>query len=173
MCNTPMQAKDSSWVTFIRNPGIRFGGILLAAFLGAYFGYLFTVYEHAREVQERRHTLINLLNRELAQLPNAVQPYDKTKAFYRDPLRLISPTKLIDGDTLQYQDDARLLETLLNLNVVISRHNDFVQVTNLAQATTKDIPDTIHAQWYSDMKLRLADVVKIRDEVLQVLKQRP
>jgi hypothetical protein len=173
MCNTPMQAKDSPWLTRARSSASFIVATLVAAFLGALFGYWFTIHEHKQEVLERRHTLIKLLNRELAQLPNTVQPYDKAKAFYRDPLRLIAPTKLIDGDTLQYHDDARLLEMLLNLNVVISRHNDFVQVTNLAQATTKDIPDSIHAQWYSDMKQRLAEVVGIRDALLKELTSSP
>lgn len=169
----PTPTQGPFWVTVFKTVIIPLVSMIAAAFLGGLFSYWFTSYEHKQEVLERRQTLVKLLNRELAEIPNTLQPYDKNKAFYRDPLRLIAPTKLIDGDTLQYHNDARLLEMLLNLNVVITRHNDFVQITNLAQATTSDISGNIHAQWYGDVKQRLAEVVGIRDALLKELASSP
>jgi hypothetical protein len=164
---------DSFYRTYLTNPAIYVSGLVLAAFIGGLASYGFTSYQQAQEVKERRHTLVTLLQQELAQIPKAVPPYDKAKAFYRDPLRLNAPAKLIDAETLQFHKDSRLITLLLNLNVVISRHNDFVEMTNLAQATQLNIPDSIHAQWYNDVKQRLADVVLVRDSILKELQSTP
>ena len=151
---------------------ISIASMIFGAFFGALFSYWFTIREHTQEMLERRQTLVKLLHQELVQIPSTLQPYEKTKAFYRDPLRLNAPTKLMDGETLQFRNDARLIESLLNLNVAISRHNDFVQMTNLAQATIV-VPDNVHAQWYSDVRQRLADVASIRDNILKELERSP
>lgn len=145
-------------------------GVLLGAFLGALFGYWFAVHQLDQETQARRDALLKLLQNELSQIGGSMQPYDAAKAFYRDPLRLNAPTRLLDGETLEYRKDARLIELLLNLNVAISRYNDFVQMTNLAQAMIP-VPDNIHTQWYRDVQQRLTAVVTVRDEILKELKR--
>lgn len=147
-------------------------GLLISAFLGALFGYWFATHQAAQETQARREALIKLLQNELRQISGNLQPYHVAKAFYRDPIRLNAPTKLLDGETLEYRKDARLIELLLNLNVAISRHNDFVQITNLAQATIS-VPDNVHSQWYQDLKQRLSAVVTVRDEILKELQRVP
>lgn len=98
--------------------------------------------------------------------------YDVTKAFYRDPIRLNAPTRLLDGATLEFRKDARLIELLLNLTVAIARHNDFVQMSNQAQATIK-VPDNIHAQWFQDVQQRITAVTMVRDVILKELKDSP
>jgi CRISPR/Cas system CMR subunit Cmr4 (Cas7 group RAMP superfamily) len=78
---------------------------------------------------------------------------------------------LLDGQTLNYQEDRRLIELLLNLNVSVARHNDFVQMTNQAQATIP-VPDNIHAQWFRDIQERTAAVAAVRDEILKDLNRK-
>jgi hypothetical protein len=163
-----MPTKDSSRWNILRDAT----SLIVGALLGALFGYWFAIHQQALETLARREVLIKLLQNELRQINGTLQPYDAAKSFYRDPLRLNAPTKLLDGETLEFRKDNRLIELLLNLNVVTSRYNDFVQMTNLAQATI-DAPDNIHAQWYSDMQQRLAAVVTVREDILKELARNP
>lgn len=147
-------------------------GVFLGAFLGALFSYWFAIHQQTIEIEARREALLHLLQNEVSQIGDTLEPYDVVKAFYRDPIRLNAPTRLVDGETLEYRKDARLIELLLNLNVAISRHNDFAQMTNHAQAAIA-VPDNVHAQWYRDLQQRLASVVIVRDEILKELKRNP
>ena len=80
----PTPTQGPFWVTVFKTVIIPLVSMIAAAFLGGLFSYWFTSYEHKQEVLERRQTLVKLLNRELAEIPNTLQPYDKNKAFYRD-----------------------------------------------------------------------------------------
>ncbi|MBI1822190.1 MAG: hypothetical protein HY036_09395 [Nitrospirae bacterium] len=149
-------------------------GVFFGAFLGALFSYWFAIHQQAQETEARREALLKLLQSEVSQIGGTLEPYNVAKSFYRDPIRLNAPTRLLDGQTLEYRKDAWLIELLLNLNVAISRHNDFVQMTNQAQATaTIPVPDNTHAQWYRDLQQRLTAVVAVRDEILKKLKRNP
>jgi hypothetical protein len=148
------------------------GGILFGALVGALFGYWFALHQQAQELQARHESLLKLLRGELTQIAPSLEAYEVARAFYRDPIRLNAPTRLLDGETLEFRKDVRLIELLLNLNVAISRHNDFVQMTNLAQATTP-VPDNAHAQWYRDIQQRIAAVIVVRDEILKELERSP
>ncbi len=163
-----MQTKKSS-ICNVLGPA---AGVFLGAFLGALFSYWFAIHQQAKETEARREVLLELLQNEVSQIGGTLEQYDVVKAFYRDPIRLNAPTRLLDGETLEYRKDARLIELLLNLNVAISRHNDFVQMTNQAQATIP-VPDNVHAQWYRDLQQRLTAVVTVRDEMLKELKRNP
>ena len=147
-------------------------GLSVGAFLGALFGYWFSIQQLAQETQARRNALTELLQNELKQITGSLQRYDAAKAFYRDPFRLNALPRLLDGETLGFRRDARLIELLLNLNVAISRYNDFVQMTNLAQATIV-VPDNVHSQWYATVQERLAAVVAVRDEIFKELSRNP
>lgn len=145
---------------------------VVPALIGAMFGYGFAVYAQKQEAGARREVLLQLLEKELHEIAPTLDPYNVSKAFYRDPIRISSPTRLLDRGTLRFRRDGRLIELLLNLNVAISRHNDFVEMTNLAQATTT-VPDNVHRQWYADIQRHVAAVTSVRDEILKEIKRAP
>jgi hypothetical protein len=92
------------------------------------------------------------------------------KAYYRDPIRLSTPPRLLDGQTLNYLEDWRLIEHLMNLHVAVARHNDYVEMTNQAQAMSP-VPDSIHAQWFKEIQGRVAAVTAVRDDILRALSE--
>jgi len=108
----------------------------------------------------------------LSRIVPSLGSHDVAKAFYRDPIRLNAPTRLLDGKTLEFRKGRRLIELLLNLNVSIAPHNDFVQMTNQAQATIA-VPDNVHAQWFQEVQRRITAATVVRDEILKELKENP
>ena len=125
--------------------------LLLPAALGAVFGYGVAVFQQNQAAGAKREVLFHILREELKAIPADVPPYDVKKAIYRDPIRPAVLPLLLDGQSLDYPEHGRLLHALLDLHIAISKYNDFVAVTNSAQATTP-VPDSVHRQWYETMK---------------------
>ena len=151
--------------SFLKNPIVS---LFTGAFLGAFFGYLFTFLLQAQEISTKREVLFSLLRDELPKIASTVPPYDPGKAFYRDPIRIQALALLLDGQTLDYSKAPDIARRLLILQVDLTKYNDFVLLTNQAQAN-REIPDSLHEQWYRIMAERHATLVAIRDEVLKVI----
>lgn len=145
--------------------------LLASGLFGGVLGYWFSVFKRSQETKARKAILLQLLRNELKSIGGALEPYNVAKAFYRDPLRLGTPERLLDAETLQYDKDDALVELLLHLQVAVARHNDFVSLTNHAQAVIS-VPDNVHAQWYSDLQQRNGAVVAVRDALLNELENR-
>jgi len=124
------------------------------------------MYQRSQEAIARKNVILKLLRKELGHIGDIIQPYDVNKGFYRDPIRLSAPTRLLDGDILEFRTNLHLIELLLMLQVAISRYNDFVSMTNMAQASVA-IQDNTHAQWYNDVKNRFQAITSVRNEIIE------
>lgn len=142
--------------------------LLASALLGGILGYWFSVFKRTQEDVARRLLLLQFLRRELNSIGGKLDPYNVSKAFYRDPIDLATPSRLLDGMTLEYRKDGQLIELLFALRVAVSVHNDFVRMANQAQALDT-VPDHVHAQLYAGLQQKNTAVVSIRDELLKVL----
>ena len=138
---------------------------LLGAFFGALFAYWFALHQRKQESVARRAELLKLLGSELRTIGGQLAPYDVAKAIYRDPIRLSAPSNLLDGNTLTYKANAALIQMLQQLQVAVSKYNDFVHVTNQAQAACV-VPDHIHAQWFSEITAHNQNVIASRGQLL-------
>ncbi len=140
----------------------------MGAFLGGFSGYLFASLQRREETKSRRSFLLKALRQELNSIGSKVQPYDVSKVIYRDPIRLRVPTQLLDGQTLEFRKDSKLIEALLHLQVALSKCNDMIEVTNLAQSIAP-VPDSAHGQIYANIVERHELVIRARDEVLELI----
>lgn len=138
-------------------------GVLLAG-VAAFFGYMGSRLEKRQETAAKRALLLSMLKYELRRVKSSFPDYDPNRSFHRDPLRLASLDTLLDGETLSYKREAELIRDLLLFRIVLAKYNDFVAVTNLAQATT-GLPDTIHKQLFSLMAKHHALVRRMKDRV--------
>jgi len=146
----------------------RFWRDLLFLLLGALLAYAFSAYQRHQEIEARREVLIKALVDELAFIDREVQQYKVTEVFYRDPIRLNVPVRLLDGETLTHRKHGTLIQSLLTLEVIVAKYNDFVQTANLAQSVAA-IPDSAHKQMYDTMVRLHGGVILARDEVLKLL----
>ena len=149
---------------FVSRPVV---GLILSALVGAAFGYGAAVIQSAQEAAAKQDVLIHALVDELKTISESVPPYQVEKAFYRDPIRLSSPALLLNGEVLDYKSHASIIRLLLQLHVSISKYNDFVQITNAAQAAVLPIPDNIHGTWYTTMKDLHAAVTQTKNQLLE------
>ncbi len=138
---------------------------LLGAFFGALFAYWFALHQRKQESVARCAELLKLLSSELRAIGGQLTPYDVAKAIYRDPIRLSAPGNLLDGNTLTYKANAALIQTLQQFQVAVSKYNDFVHVTNQAQAVCA-VPDHIHQQWFAEIAAHNQNVITSRDQLL-------
>lgn len=121
-------------------------------------------YEKTQEIEARRGILCKMLGNELEFIGNQVQPYDDKNDFYRDPIRLVAPVPLLDGETLEYKAHKDLIQSLLKLQMAISKYNDLVQVTNFVQ-NIRRVDAIRHKQMYDTMSMLHQVVILARDEV--------
>jgi hypothetical protein len=116
--------------------------LVVAAFVGALLSGWATYAIERRlqsdETTARRAALLDALRTELTAIPDkyADPPrYDDKQMHFRDAIQLVTPTMLVDGSVLDYKHDARLLAALLNLQVMVNRHNEIVRTIQLVQAS--------------------------------------
>ena len=138
--------------------------IVGGSFLGAAFGYGFARYLGAQTTKARRKFLIDLLREELSRIDTELQPYVAARVIYQDPIYLVALDQLLSGNVVDPAREPEVVRRLIDLKVALTRYNDFVNVTNEAQATTV-LTDQAHRQIYTRMAERHAQVVKAKDAV--------
>jgi len=141
------------------------------SFLGAAFGYGFARYLGLQNTKARRKFLVDLLREELARIDTQLQPYVAARVIYQDPIYLVALDQLLSGNVIDPAHEPGLVRRLIDLKVALTRYNDFVGVTNEAQATTA-LSDQAHRQIYTRMAERHAGVVKAKDGVEEALRSR-
>ena len=134
------------------------------SFLGAAFGYGFARYLGAQTTRARRKFLLNLLREELSRIETDLQPYVAARVIYQDPTYLVALDQLLSGNVVDPAREPELVRRLIDLKIALARYNDFISVTNEAQATTV-LTDQAHRQIYTRMTERHAQVIKAKDAV--------
>jgi len=157
---------------------VDFFGVLLGAFLGAFFGYRFSRRLRRRETEARREVLFRALQAELERIVPEVPTYATGAIFLPPTLRLSALPLLLDGETVDFEDES-LVQMLLNLQVAVAKHNDLVATTNpslvmaeLAETTAVD-SEPARRKIFQVMSASYQGVVSERDRVLKVLLARP
>ncbi len=145
-------------------------GALLGGIIGGMCGYYFGAYQHEQEMRAKQGFLMHYLVSELGRIPDTMDKYNVGKVFYRDPIHITSIERITDGMTTEYRPNAELMGLLLDMQVVISTYNEKVRVTNLAQTTVKDMPDSIHNQIYQDTKTHFMRIVNGKHRLLGALR---
>src|SRR5262245_58124071 len=116
---------SSAFDRFVKHP---LASLLLPALVGAIFGYAAATIQQNQDTKARRDALFHMLQDELRSIPNGVPPYNRTLAFYRDPIHLAVLPLLLDGRSLNFPQHEAVLVALLNLNVALSKYNNFISV---------------------------------------------
>lgn len=142
--------------------------VIGGSFLGAAFGYGFARYLGSQNARARRKFLMDLLREELAHIDSELQPYVAARVIYQDPIYLVALDQLLSGNVVDPAREPDLVRRLIDLKVALTRYNDFVGVTNEAQATTA-LSDQAHRQIYTRMAERHGDVVKAKERVEKAL----
>jgi hypothetical protein len=142
--------------------------VIGGSFLGAAFGYGFARYLGSQNTRARRKFLIDLLREELAHIDTELQPYVAARVIYQDPIYLVALDQLLSGNVVDPAREPDVVRQLIDLKVALTRYNDFVGVTNEAQATTA-LSDQAHRQIYTRMAERHGDVVKAKERVEKAL----
>lgn len=109
--------------------------------------------------------MLNILHNELTFIKESVQPYNANKVIYQDPIRLSAPTRLLDGEILDYNIHGSLIVSLLKFQVAVTKYNDFIQITNSIQ-NIPTISDKAHKQIYENILRLHGDVYITKEEVL-------
>ena len=143
----------------------------IALFIGAFLvllGYGLSVYQRNKETTTKRQELLATLRVELNSIGSEVPSYDVGKVIYRDPIHLPTVATLLGGETLHYKTHSTLIQSLRNLQVAVSKYNDLVHTTNLAQSIAP-ISDNAHAQIYQNIVRYHQELQKARGEVSRQL----
>ena len=121
--------------------------LFLGAFLGGLFGYFADRWLGRKESNQRRAALINALHRQLAAIPDTPASMLPDSFLARTTYHVTAVGQLLDGESLDAQEDADLIRVLSNWQAVEARHNEAVQIANQADITVglnQDLHDTCH-----------------------------
>jgi hypothetical protein len=152
------------------NLAIGLLGALVGALAGAYLGYLGTSRLAGQMAAKRKTELLAYLGKEMDRIRPTLEAYDASRIYYRDPVTLVSPALLTDGNLLsEAGEDGDLLEKLLDLQVATRRHHDLVRLTNMAQCMNFSVPDRLHRQWYDSIEQRVEGLQAAKNGVVSQL----
>ncbi len=141
---------------------------LVAVVVGFLLAIAVFVLQDAYDTCTKRKAIAEILAVELTAIPKSIPEYESNRAFYRDPIYIPSAPLLLDGQLLNYSKHKALVTALLHLQVALSKHNEFVSMTNNAQ-TDKSIPLSVYESWYVTIKQLHAAVVESKAEVITAL----
>lgn len=114
--------------------------VFLGAFLGALLGYGFSQYQRNQEHNAKQEVLLEHLRRELGLLRKDETPIDPEVLNLHVPIRVNVIPRLLDGELLEYRKHGTLIDHLILLEQLISRYNDWAQLTNEAQTLARRSP---------------------------------
>jgi hypothetical protein len=121
-----------------------------------------------QEAAERRLMLFEALRTQLALIAPNNRPYDVSKGFQWEQYGLTALPRLLDGETLADGSYRALVESLLVLEAMVGRYNNFVQVAHLVQQSP-NLPDSGHRQLYDGVVERHQALLQVAAAVLKQL----